>query len=97
MSTITVSRPNVTQDELLAALRDQLGNATIEPHGGSEVRVKTGIFSHVKVQILPGGGGTSFKVSPYLVGPVGYLISTFGIVKRVAGVIENAPQLRGAG
>jgi hypothetical protein len=94
MSTITVSRPNVSQEELLAALRDQLGNATIEPHGGSEVRVKTGIYSHAKVQILPGGGGTSFKVGPYMVGPVGYLVSMFGIVKRVAGAIENAPQLR---
>jgi hypothetical protein len=94
MATVTVSRPNVTQDELLAALRDQLGGATTEAHGGSEVRVKTGVFSHARVQILPGGGGTSFKVSPYMVGPVGYVISMFGIVKHVAGAIENAPQLR---
>ncbi len=39
MATVTVSRPNVTQDELLAALTDQLGGATTEAHGGSEVRV----------------------------------------------------------
>lgn len=94
MPTITVSRPNVTQDELLAALEDQLGNAAIERHGGSEVRVKTGVFSHARVQILPGGGGTHLKITPYLVGPAGYLISMLGIVKRVAGAIENAPQLR---
>ena len=94
MPTITVSRPNVTQEELLAVLRDQLGGATIEPHGGSEVRVKTNIYSHAKVQILPGGGGTSFEVGPYTVGPVGYLVSSLGIVKRVASAIENAPQLR---
>jgi hypothetical protein len=94
MPTITVSRPNVTQEDLVAVLKDQLGGATIETHGGSEVRVKTSIYSHAKVQIVPAGGATSFKVGPYMVGPIGYLVSAFGIVKRVAAAIEGAPQLR---
>lgn len=94
MPTISVSRANVTQEELLSVLKDQLGGATIEAQGGNAVKVKTSIFSHARVQILPGGGGTSFKIGPYAVGPVGYLVSSFGIVKRVAGTIESAPQLR---
>lgn len=94
MPTISVSRANVTQEELLRVLKDQLGGATIEAQGGNAVRVKTGLFRHARVQILPGGGGTSFKIGPYAVGPVGYLISAFGIVKRVAAAIESAPQFR---
>jgi hypothetical protein len=92
-----VSRSNVSQDELLAALKDQLGGASVEPHGGNEVRVKTGVFSHARVRIEPAGGSTKLAVGPYIVGPVGYLVSSFGIVKRVVHALENAPQLQASG
>lgn len=96
MPTISVSRANITQEELLTVLKDQLGGAAIEAQGGNAVRVKMGLFKHARVQILPGGGGTAFKIGPYAVGPVGYLISSLGIVKHVAAAIETAPQFRAA-
>lgn len=94
MPTISVSRANITQEELLTVLKDQLGGATIEAQGGNAVKVKTSVFSHAKVQILPSGTGTSFKIGPFAVGPVGYLVTMLGLAKRVAGAIESAPQFR---
>jgi hypothetical protein len=99
MATVTVPRRDVTQEQVLAALRDQLGSGcSIEPQGGDTVKVKTSVFSHAKVRIEPGGGsGTVLSISPFAVGPLGYLVTTLGISKRVARALQEAPQLREAG
>lgn len=95
MATVTVARPNVSQQELLSALQDQLGSKyKYETQGGDTVKVKQSIFSHAKVRAQPGGSGTTFAITPFAVGPLGWVITTFGLSKRIAQAIGEASQLR---
>lgn len=95
MTTVTVPRANVSQEELVAVLRDQLGSKiAIETQGSDTVKVKQSIFSHAKVRAQPGGSGTTFAITPFAVGPLGWVITTFGLSKKIAQAIGEASQLR---
>ena len=109
MPTVTISRADLTTEEMVTVLRDGLGAgynvlpgmamgrlAWQGPHKGrpNTIAVGTGDNRVVKAQvtITPRGGQTELRISP---GGITWklLLNTFGIARKVGGVLANSPSL----
>jgi hypothetical protein len=92
MPTVTVSRPDVSRDEAMEAVRQELGSDfKVKPGHSDEVfSVERGTLSGAKVHIKPDGGSTQFHVHGTGI-IIGRIVNEFGIARRVASAISKAP------
>ena len=107
MSTLTVSRSNVTPDEVSAVLSSKLnsryrivpstmskGFAKDVPAAGDAILVKGLWFNRANVRILPRDNGTDIEVSP---GATYFglirLIDRVGVAHKVRRILERASEL----
>jgi hypothetical protein len=88
---VTVQRPDVTSDETMEALQTELGDHyTMKRSGsGDTFTVKSGTMTYAHVHLHREPGATKFQVNG------GRIINEFGIARRVAGAIGQAPGLAG--
>jgi hypothetical protein len=92
MPTVTVARPDVTRDEAIETVRQELGrDYTVEPGGHDDVfSVKKGTVSGAKVHIRRPPGATEFHVhGTGLI--IGRLINELTIARRVAVAVGKVP------
>jgi hypothetical protein len=107
MSTLTVSRQNVTPDEVRVVLSSKLssryrivpsmmskGFAKDVPASGDAILVKGLWFNRANVRILPRDKGTDIEVSPGATyfGPI-RLIDRVGVAHRVRRILNQASEL----
>ena len=108
MSTVTVSRSNVTPDEVSAVLGSKLnpryrivpsmmskGFAKDVPAAGDAILVKGLWFNRANVRILNREGGTDIQVSP---GATYFglirLIDRVGVANKVQRILGDASELK---
>jgi len=106
MSTVTVPRADLTTEEVAAALRDGLGygynvlagmamgrTALQGPHKGRPNTIVVGTGDNViiktQVTITPRGGQTELRISPGGL-TLDLLVNTFGIARKVRGVLARS-------
>jgi hypothetical protein len=91
MPTVTVARPDVTRDDAIEAVRQQLGSDyNVTPGGKDEVfSVGKGALSGAKVHIKPNGGSTEFHVHGTGI-IIGRIINELGIARKVASAISKS-------
>jgi hypothetical protein len=109
MPTVTVSRADLTTEEVVTVLRDGLGadynvlpRMTIGQLAFQGVKqgrpntivVGTGNNRYFKAQvtITPEGGRTELRIRPGGV-TLGLLLNTFGVARKVRGVLASSPSL----
>jgi hypothetical protein len=92
MPTVTVPRPEVSRDEAMEAIRQQLGSDfKVKPGGHDQVfSVEKGTLTGAKVHIKPNGGSTQFHVHGTGI-IIGRIINELGIARRVASAISKSP------
>jgi hypothetical protein len=92
MPTVTVSRPEVSRDEAMEAVRQALGSEfKVKPGSGDGVfSVERGTLTGAKVHIKPDGGSTQFHVHGTGI-IIGRIINELGIARRVASAIAKSP------
>ncbi|MGH3262683.1 MAG: hypothetical protein ACRDNS_11855 [Trebonia sp.] len=109
MATITIPRGDVTGDQICALLRREPGSAyqvhpdtkaaarfgSMSPGGPEVMAVGGGMGEIERAQLRVGRGPTSSTIQ---ITPIGRswrrLLSTFGIARKVRGVLAQASQLR---
>jgi hypothetical protein len=92
MPTVTVARADVPRDQVVEAVRQELGSEyTVRPGSQDNVfSVNRGTLSGAKVHIKQHEGATQFHVhGTGLI--IGRLINELGIARRVASAIAKAP------
>jgi hypothetical protein len=106
MTTITVPRPNVTSDEVTAALQTGLPNTKVQPGMRASripwraptpaepdaIVVGSRMF-WAQVRIARVADRTEIRVNAGGVSLGGWLIDTFSYVRRVSRVLRAAPNL----
>jgi hypothetical protein len=108
MSTVTISRPNVTLDEVSAALREGLGSRyEITPAVASRVHhefrghpdsilVKRHWFEQANVRVVPGATDTEIHIGGAATfTATGFLINRASVVRKVHQVLEQSTELAG--
>lgn len=97
MPTTTINRADVSRDEAMEAVRQQLDDRyTVTPVDGSDdvFRVKTGTLTEAKVHMRQQDGATQFHVHGTGI-IIGRIINELGIARHVATAIREAPGLSG--
>ena len=91
MPTATIARAEVSRDEAMEAVRQELGpDFKVKPGSKDEVfAVERGTLSGAKVHIKPDGGSTQFHVHGTGI-IIGRIINEFGIARRVASAIAKS-------
>jgi hypothetical protein len=91
MPTTTIARPNVSRDEAMEAVRQELGSEfAVKPGSKDEVfSVEKSTLSGAKVHIKPDGGSTQFHVHGTGI-IIGRIINELGIARRVASAIAKS-------
>lgn len=109
MSKVTVSRLEVTAEEVSAVLRDALGpRYTVKasvlctgfrkevPGDANTLLVEGGWFERANIRIVANAGSTDIDVTP---GATYFglirLIDRIGLARRVLRILEHAPELAG--
>lgn len=92
MPTVTVSRTDLTPDEVVAALKDKLGSRyTVEPKSGNPdvIHVETSAMSTSRVHIVPAASGTTLHVhgGGFIIGRI---VNELGIAAKVAKALREA-------
>ncbi len=91
MPTVTVTRADVTRDEAIQAVGQQLGNDyTVRPgHRDDVFSVNKGALSGARVHIKQDDGATQFHVhgTGFIIGRV---VNELSIARRVASAITSA-------
>lgn len=98
MPTATIDRADVSREDAMEAVREQLGDRySVTPGGGSEdvFHVKTGTLTGAKVHMRQHDGATQFHVHGTGI-IIGRIINELGIARRVADAIREAPGLSGS-
>jgi hypothetical protein len=98
MPTVTVNRADVSRDEAMDAVRQQLDDRhTVTPRAGSPdvFTVKTSTMAEAKVHVKPADGATEFHVHGTGI-IIGRIINELVIARRVAAAIASAPGLKGS-
>ena len=92
MPTVTVNRADVSRDEAMQAVRQELGSEWKVKPGSSEAvfSVDKGTFTGAKVQIKPQGEVTAFHVHGTGI-IIGRIVNELTTARRVAAAISNAP------
>jgi hypothetical protein len=92
MPTVTVGRGEVPRDEVIQALRQELGKEYVVTPGGHDnvFSVKKGTMSGAKVHIKQTEGATEFHVhgTGFI---IGRLINELSIARHVAGALAKVP------
>jgi hypothetical protein len=90
MPTVTVTRANIPRDEVIEAVRQQLGSEyTVKPGSSADVfSVNKGAMSGARVHIAPSEGATRFRVhgTGFI---IGRLVNELGIARQVASAITR--------
>ncbi len=92
MPTVTVSRTNVTADEVTAALKEKLGDRyTVEPKDGNPnvIHVETSAMSTCRVHLVPDATGTKLHVHGGGI-IIGRIVNELGIAVKVAKALREA-------
>lgn len=98
MPTTTIDRADVSREEAMEAVRQQLDDRhTVTPGTGSEdvFHVNTGTLTGAKVHMRKQDGATQFHVHGTGI-IIGRIINELGIARRVADAIREAPGLSGS-
>jgi hypothetical protein len=90
MPTVTVTRADVTRDEAIHVVSQQLGDAyTVKPGNRDDMfSVTKGVMTGAKVHIRPHDGATQFHVHGTGI-IIGRLLNELGIARRVATAISQ--------
>jgi hypothetical protein len=91
MPTVSVARPDVSRDEVMEALRQELGNEyTVRPGSRDDVfSVNKGMMSGAKVHIKQHEAATQFHIHGTGI-IIGRIVNEVGIARHVASAIEHA-------
>ncbi|HVX21574.1 MAG TPA: hypothetical protein VHB02_09515 [Acidimicrobiales bacterium] len=92
MPTVTVSRTDVTPDEVVAALNDRLGaKYTVEPKEGHPdvIHVELSLMSTCRVHLVPEATATKLHVHGGGI-IIGRIVNELGIANRVARALRDA-------
>jgi hypothetical protein len=92
MPTVTIPRADISRDEAMQALTQQLGSGyKVKPGHSAEVfSVEKGTLSGAKVHMKPNAGSTQFHVHGTGI-IIGRIVNEFGIARKVASAISSAP------
>jgi hypothetical protein len=92
MPTVTVSRSDIPRDEAMDAVRQAMGSDyKVKPGSHDGVfSVERGTLSGAKVHMKPADGSTQFHVHGTGI-IIGRIVNEFGIARKVASAISNAP------
>jgi hypothetical protein len=110
MSTVTVSRSNVTAEDVRAVLRDRLpsrygitpamtskGFAKEVPDDANALLVKGRWLARANLRIIPGAGSTQIHMSPGAAYPgLIRLADRIGIVRKVQHALADSGELSGS-
>ena len=90
MPTVTVTRADVTRDEAIQAVSQQLGDTyTVKPGNRDDAfSVTKGVMTGAKVHIRPHDGATQFHVHGTGI-IIGRLLNELGIARRVATALSQ--------
>jgi hypothetical protein len=90
MPTVTIPRADISRDEAIQAITQQLGSDfKIKPGHNAEVfTVERGTLSGARVHMKPDAGSTQFHVHGTGI-IIGRIINEFGIARKVATAISN--------
>ncbi len=91
MPTATIARPDVSRDEAMDAVRQELGSEfKVKPGSHDEVfSVEKGTLSGAKVHIKHDDGSTQFHVHGTGI-IIGRIVNEFGIARRVSAAISKS-------
>jgi hypothetical protein len=91
MPTTTIARPDVSRDEAMEVVRQELGSDfKVKPGSNDAVfSVERGTLSGAKVHIKPNGGSTEFHVHGTGI-IIGRIVNELGIARRVAAAIAKS-------
>jgi hypothetical protein len=91
MPTTTISRPDISRDEAMEAVRQELGaDFKVKPASNDAVFVvERGTLSGAKVHIKPADGSTQFRVHGTGI-IIGRIVNELGIARRVASAIAKS-------
>jgi hypothetical protein len=91
MPTTTIARPNVSRDEAMEAVRQELGSDfKVKPGSHDEVfSVERGTLSGAKVHIKADDGSTAFHVHGTGI-IIGRIVNELGIARKVASAIASS-------
>lgn len=92
MPTVSVARADLTRDQAMEAVRQQLGAGfTVKAGGSPEVfSVQRGTLTGAKVHIKSEAGSTQFHVHGTGI-IIGRIVNELTIARRVAAAIASAP------
>jgi hypothetical protein len=95
MPTTTIARPDVSRDEAMEAVRQELGSDfKVKPAKNDAMfSVERGTLSGAKVHIKPDAGTTQFHVHGTGI-IIGRIVNEFGIARRVASAIAKSSLAR---
>jgi hypothetical protein len=109
MSTVTISRPNVTVEEVSAVLRDRLGSRyKVTPFvvshfhressgDANSILVKRNWFVQANVRVVTGTNETMIHVgSAANFTPTGHLLNSATVVRKVREILEHSIELAGS-
>jgi hypothetical protein len=90
MPTATIARADVSRDEAIEAVRQELGSEYKVTAGSADgvFSVSKGALSGAKVHMKPDGGATQFHVHGTGI-VIGRIINELGIARKVASAITN--------
>ena len=90
MPTVTIPRADISRDEAMQAVTQQLGSDhKVKPGHNAEVfTVERGAMTGARVHMKPGAGATQFHVHGMGI-IIGRIINEFGIARKVASAISN--------
>jgi hypothetical protein len=91
MPTTTIARPDISRDEAMEAVRQELGSDfKVKPGSKDDVfSVDKGTLSGAKVHIKLNGGSTEFHVHGTGI-IIGRIVNELGIARRVASAIAKS-------
>ncbi len=92
MPTVTVARADIPREEVMEALRTQLGSDfKIKPSSDNDVfSVDKGTFTGAKVHMKPKDGSTEFHVHGTGI-IIGRIVNELTTARQVASAISKAP------
>jgi hypothetical protein len=92
MPTVTISRADISRDEAMQAITQQLGSEyKVKPGHNPEVfTVERGAMSGARVHMKASAGSTQFHVHGTGI-IIGRIINEFVMARRVAAAISNTP------
>ena len=90
MPTVTIPRADISRDEAIQALTQELpAGFKIKPGHNAEVfSVEKGTLSGAKVHMKPNAGSTQFHVHGTGI-IIGRIVNEFGIARKVASAISS--------